>query len=151
MTPSGVDLKVVGDRARSVRKMIGQLQQLPTASASQFIEDFRTAAAAESLLRRAIEAILDMARHLLAKGHGIGALEYREVARVAAERGLVGDLQLRERFVQIAGFRNRLTHFYDEVTPEELRAILVRDLADLERLVTELEKSAVGLVQRREP
>ena len=42
--------------------------------------DRRNPAAAESFLRRAIEALLDAARHLLAKGHGPAGLEYRDVA-----------------------------------------------------------------------
>lgn len=148
MTPGQVDLKVVADRARAVRRMVAQLRALPAASLEEFTADFRSPAAAESLLRRAIESLLDMARHLLAKGHGIGALEYREVARVASERGLVRDSEMRDRFVEIAGFRNRLTHFYDEVTPADLREILIRDLGDLEQLATELEAAAAKLARQ---
>ncbi len=147
MTRGRVDLKVVGDRARAIRRMLDQLRALPSASPEQFVADFRSPAAAESLMRRAIESLLDIARHLLAKGHGVGALEYREIARVAAEKGLIVDPDLRDRFIRIAGFRNRLTHFYDEVTPEELRGILVRDLDDLERLTAELEEAAAALVR----
>ena len=142
MTPGRVDLKVVADRTGAVRRMVAQLQALPTGSLEEFAADFRNAAAAESLLRRTIESLLDAARHLLARGYGIGALEYREIARVAAEKGLIDDPGLRERFLQIAGFRNRLTHFYDEVTTAELQAILARNLADLERLAVELEAAA---------
>ena len=50
-----------------------------------------------------------------------------------------------ERFLEIAGFRNRLTHFYEDATPGELRAILRRDLADLEALAAELEVAAARL------
>lgn len=59
----------------------------------------------DSLLRRAIEALLDATRHLLAKGFGLGALEYRQAVRLAAEKGLVMDPELQARFLQIAGFR----------------------------------------------
>jgi uncharacterized protein YutE (UPF0331/DUF86 family) len=145
MTPGRVDLKVVANRTSAVRRMLSQLRQLPTGSQEEFAADFRSAAAAESLLRRTIESLLDATRHLLAKGHGIGALEYREVARVAAEKGLIEDEGLRERFLQIAGFRNRLTHFYDEVTAAELWATLIRDLEELERLAGELERAAAKL------
>ena len=148
MTPGRVDLKVVADRARATRRMVAQLRALPAASLAEFTADFRNPAAAESLLRRAIESLLDMARHLLAKGHGIGALEYREIARVSSETGLVADPALCDRFIQIAGFRNRLTHFYEDVTAPELREILVRDLGDLERLATELESAAARLVRK---
>jgi uncharacterized protein YutE (UPF0331/DUF86 family) len=147
VTRGRVDLKVVGDRVRAVRGMVGRLQGIPAGSLSEFTADFRNPAAAESLLRRAIESLLDAARHLLAKGHGVGTLEYREIARASAEKGLVVDPVLRERFLEIAGFRNRLTHFYEEVTAEELHAILVRDLGDLERLAAELEDAAGRLAR----
>ncbi len=64
--------------------------------------------AADSFLRRALEGLFDTARHLLAKRFGDAGLEYRQVARACAERGLIGDSLLAARFVQMAGFRNRL-------------------------------------------
>ena len=134
MTPGRVDLKVVANRVRAVRRMVVQLQALAVPSLEEFSAEFRNPAAAESLLRRAIEALLvDVARQLLARGHGIGTLEYRGIARVAAEKGLVADPDLRERFLQIAGFRNRLTHFYEELTPEELHAILPNETYRISR------------------
>jgi uncharacterized protein YutE (UPF0331/DUF86 family) len=148
MTPGRVDLKVVADRTRAVRRLVTQLRALPAASLEEFTSDFRNPSAAESLLRRAIESLLDVARHLLAKGHGIGALEYCEIARVAAEKELIGNAELRERFLQIAGFRNRLTHFYEEVSTAELHAIIAPDLDDLEGLARELEEAAGRLVRR---
>jgi uncharacterized protein YutE (UPF0331/DUF86 family) len=147
MTPGRVDLKVVADRVSAIRRMVAQLRSLSGGSLTEFKADFRNVAAAESILRRAIESLLDTARHLLARGFGIGALEYREIARISAEKGLVADAALGERFLKIAGFRNRLTHFYDEVTAEELYSILAADLEDLERLATAFEKTAAGLAK----
>lgn len=67
-----------------------------------------------------------------ARGHGRGALEYREVARLAGEHGLV-TAATAGKFEEMAGFRNRLTHFCREVTPVELRAVVASDLEDIER------------------
>lgn len=145
MTRGRIDLKVVGDRLGIARKCLDHLARLPTDDARRFSADFRNAAAAESLLRRVIEALLDTARHLLSKRHGLAALEYREVARQAGQRGLIPDAGLRERFIAIAGFRNRLTHFYDEVTPEELFGIVTAELADLTRIVDQLQQAASTL------
>jgi uncharacterized protein YutE (UPF0331/DUF86 family) len=147
MTPGRLDLKVIGDRLSASRRMLAQLRSLPQEDLAAFTADFRTAAAAESLLRRTIESLLDVARHILAKRHGIGTLEYREVARAAGDRGLIADTDLRHRFIQIAGFRNRLTHFYEEVSPQELHAILQANLADLDRLAAELEATAARLIR----
>jgi len=145
MTRGPVDLKIVGDRLGIVRKCLEDLRRLPVAGLVEFESDFRNPATAESLLRRAIEAALDTARHLLARGHGFAALEYREVARQSTERGLIEDANVGKRFLAIAGFRNRLTHFYDEVTPGELFGILTTELPDLEQICEELRRAASRL------
>ena len=91
------------------------------------------------------QPLTDTARHILAKGFGVGALEYRDVARRAAEHGVIDDQALAERFVRIAGFRNRLAHHYDEVTAAELHGILITDLPDLESLADALRRAAARL------
>jgi uncharacterized protein YutE (UPF0331/DUF86 family) len=148
MTAGPIDLKVVGDRIGVARRCVDDLQRIPSADLTTFVGDFRNAATAESLLRRAIEALLDTARHLLSKRHGLAALEYREVARRAGEKGLIEDPGLQQRFVQIAGFRNRLTPFYDEVTPQELFGILTGELSDLRRIADQLSSAAARLAAK---
>jgi uncharacterized protein YutE (UPF0331/DUF86 family) len=145
VTRGAIDLKVVRDRLEIVSVCLADLRALPRGSLDEFLGDRRNPAAADSLLRRAIEAIFDTARHILAKGFGVGALEYRDVARRTAEHGVIDDKTLQERFVRIAGFRNRLAHHYDDVTPAELFGILSTDLADLEALADALRRGATRL------
>ena len=151
MTPTGVDLKVVAERLDIVRTCLVDLRALGGCDPAAFGPDRRNPAAAESFLRRALEALFDAARHLLAKGLGLGRLEYREVARLSLERGLIVDPRLGERFVQIAGFRNRLTHYYDEVTPAELFRVLTTDLDDVDMIATELQHAASRLAAKATP
>jgi uncharacterized protein YutE (UPF0331/DUF86 family) len=61
------------------------------------------------------------------------------------ERELVVDEALASRPVQMAGFRNRLTHYEDEITPEETFHVLESDLEDLEAFARELETAATRL------
>jgi len=58
------------------------------------------------------------------------ATEYREVARqlLAAE---VIDEETSRRLSDMAGYRNRLVHFYDEVTPQELYAICTQRTSEI--------------------
>ncbi len=147
MTPTGIDLKVVSDRLTLVAECLAELRALPAESSERFFADRRNAPAAESHLRRAIESLFDTARHLLAKAFGIGKLEYREIARLAGEKGLVTDAELVARFVQIGGFRNRLVHHYEEVTPEELYRIVKDHLQDLDALAAQLRAAAARLVR----
>ncbi len=145
MTASPVRLKLVRERLAAVAEYVEALRALPRESEEVFLADRRNPDSAESLLRRALEALFDVARHLLAKGMGKGALEYKEVARLAVEHGLLADGGLGRRFEEMAGFRNRLTHFYDEVTPRELYGIVCDDLDDLEAVADALRQAASRL------
>jgi uncharacterized protein YutE (UPF0331/DUF86 family) len=40
----------------------------------------------------------------------------------------------------MAGYRNRLVHYYTEISNEELYEILQNDLGDLEKFLKEIEK-----------
>ena len=145
MSPKPLDLKMVGDRLAYQARLMTDLRRLPVDSLADFQSDWRNVPTAESLLRRAIESLLDVARHLLSSAFGMGSLEYRQVAQLAAEEDVLRDPELAARFVQIAGFRNRLTHYYEAVTPEELYNILCHHVSDLDAVAAELRRAAEEL------
>lgn len=145
MTMGRVSLKIVADLLRTIEVCLEDLRKLPTDSLEEFTFDFRNSAAAESLLRRAIQALFDLLRHILAKGYGKGTLEYKELARLAADKGLIQDARLAAVLKELGGFRNRLTHVYQDVTSEELYGILKNELGDLEGIARELQRSAIRL------
>ena len=134
MTPGGVSRTVVADKAALIRRLLDEAGTLPLDDLDAFTRDPRMVAAGESYLRRAIEALLDIARHVLAKGFGRGAAEYAEVARQLGEVRVVSPAQA-ERLVRMAGYRNRLVHVYDQVTARELYELLVRRRGDIEETV----------------
>jgi uncharacterized protein YutE (UPF0331/DUF86 family) len=144
MTRGTIDLKIVSDRLEMVRSAVVELQTLPHATLGVFTSDRRNVWSSDSLLRRAIEALFDTARHVLAKAHGRGGLEYRDVARLALDHGLISP-DVADQFVRIAGFRNRLTHHYDAVTPEELFTVIQEHLGDITRLADQLGAAAARL------
>lgn len=145
MTPTGIQLKVVRERLDYAADCISQLRSLPAGTRQEFLSDRRNPLAADALLRRAIEALFDTARHILAKGFGVGKLEYREIARQAVEQGLVSEPATGEAMWKIAGYRNRLIHHYEEVTPDELFGIVDLHLGDLDAIGNELRAAAKRL------
>ena len=81
-------------------------------------------AAAESYLRRSLEAIFDAGRHVVAKTGPLSmAAEYKAIARALSDRGFV-DRPLGDTLIKMAGYRNRLVHLYAEVSAEELYEII---------------------------
>jgi uncharacterized protein YutE (UPF0331/DUF86 family) len=145
MTRTGIRLKVVLERLALVEHCLQELRQIPASSLEEFQADRRNAPATHSHLQRGIEALFDTARHILSKHLGVGKLEYKQVARECVERGLIPDAELGRKFVEIGGFRNRLIHFYHEVTPEELFRILQQNLGDLEALIEVFRSVAGGI------
>jgi len=128
---------VIADRTAWVRSMLISIRSLPLESREAFRSDPRNVAAAESYLRRALEALLDLGRHILAKGFGEGVGEYKEIARALEKQGVLQEQQaavLRE----LAGYRNRMVHFYLEISSEELQEICGNRLADIENLLDSL-------------
>lgn len=137
MNPTGLRQRIVADRAAWIRRMLARLRSLPLASWEEFQSDQRNVAAAESYLRRALEALLDLGRHMLAKGFGEGVTEYKEIATRLVERGVL-DRSQSLCLQQLAGYRNRLVHFYHEVSERELYEICRDQLGDVERVLNAL-------------
>jgi uncharacterized protein YutE (UPF0331/DUF86 family) len=113
-----------------VDDMLQGLSTLPLTSLEAFRSHARDAAAAESCLRRALEALLDLGRHVAARALGERTLEYKQIALTLGRAGVL-DKACSDTLVDLAGYRDRLTHFYDEVTTAELFAICAQRPADI--------------------
>lgn len=132
MSPALLSERIVTARIAWVREMTARIRALPLGAFESFSADSRNVASAESYLRRGLEALLDLGRHLLAKGFGIATTEYKEIAARLKETGvLTGDQAA--TLLRLAGYRNRLVHFYHEVSDRELYEICSRQLSDVER------------------
>jgi len=120
----------------SFLEKLGRLAKLPK---SEFLADERNPAAAESFLRRSIEAMFNVSRHILSKTCEFKSLEYEDVAQALGEKKIVSSAYAKT-LVKMAGYRNRMVHYYKEIKPDELYDILQKDLGDIERFLVEIEK-----------
>ncbi|MDP2959009.1 MAG: DUF86 domain-containing protein [Longimicrobiales bacterium] len=139
MTPGKLSEKVIVERSDWVRGMLVRIRALPLGSLEEFTSEPVTVDAAESCLRRALEALLDLGRHILAKGFGDAPAEYRQVAERLGAQGVL-DAGEAEVFGRMAGYRNRLVHFYDRVSDQELYEICQGRLADVEAVLAALHR-----------
>lgn len=131
MTPGEISRRVVTDRLTWIERMIQQIRELPLEDREAFFADRRNESAAESCLRRALEALLDLGRHILAKGFGKGVSAYKEIASELDNHKVFSSKEA-ELLRVLAGYRNRMVHFYHEIGSEELYEICAHNLADLE-------------------
>lgn len=130
MAPGKANQRIVAERLAWVQRMVDEIRALPLGSLEEFTGDRRNVGAAESCLRRALEALLDLGRHLLAKVFGEAVTEYKRIAD-ELDRLKVLSPESAHRLRVLAGYRNRMVHFYQDVTAEELYAICTRDIEDL--------------------
>lgn len=80
MSPSKIRLQSVTAKAELIREMLAGIETLPLASQAEFSADVRMVAAGESFLRRSLEGLLDLGRHVLSKGFGKVVPDYAAVA-----------------------------------------------------------------------
>lgn len=129
---------VVQSRLALINDCLRQLRRLSTLSRENFSGDKDRVAAAESYLRRALEAIFDVGRHIIAKSGGADmATEYKSIAHGLGTKGVLST-ELAKALVEMAGYRNRLVHLYHLVQEDELYEILQNDLGDLEAFSEEV-------------
>jgi uncharacterized protein YutE (UPF0331/DUF86 family) len=137
MVISNLNIKLIEDRLGSITKSVARLKRLSYLDEKDFLDD-DSPAIAESYLRRSLEAIFDIGRHIIAKTAGKGIVEYKEIANALGDRGVI-TRQLAERLRLMAGYRNRLVHFYHEVNDKELYLITKGNLADIEGFIKEMK------------
>jgi uncharacterized protein YutE (UPF0331/DUF86 family) len=139
MTPSLLRAKVIAERSAWIKDMLTSLRALPLDSLESFLADPRNFAAAESYLRRALEALFDLGRHILAKNFALAVSEYKEIARALVRSGILSEEE-EKVLIKIAGYRNRMVHYYQEISHQELYEILTNNLVDIENLLSAILK-----------
>jgi uncharacterized protein YutE (UPF0331/DUF86 family) len=137
MVISNLNIKLIEDRIGLINQSITRLKKLSSLREETFL-DGDTPAIAESYIRRSLEAIFDVGRHIIARTAGKGIVEYKEVANALGTAGVVTK-DLAERLKLMAGYRNRLIHFYYEITDKELFLIVRNNLSDMENFVKEIK------------
>jgi len=137
MSPGDIDPKVIAQRAFWITQMMGSLKDLRLEEKTAFLSDRHKIAAAESYLRRSLEALFDIGRHILAKGFASPATEYKEIAKGLFDKGVLVEKET-ELIRKMAGYRNRMVHFYHEITPEELHEICLYHIDEIKFLTDKL-------------
>jgi uncharacterized protein YutE (UPF0331/DUF86 family) len=137
MVISKLNTKLIEDRLGFIVESIVKLERLSHIEETDFISNDRPAIA-ESYLRRSLEAMFDIGRHILAKTAGKAVVEYKQIAVTLGHKGVITK-EFSERLMLMAGYRNRLVHFYHEVTDKELYQILKINLSDIKNFVKEIK------------
>ena len=141
MNPGEIDSKIIAQRAFWISQMMESLNDLHLEEKTAFLADRHKIAAAESYLRRALEALFDIGRHILAKRFAYPATEYKEIAKGLSDKKVLVEKEA-ELMRKMAGYRNRMVHFYHEISPEELHEICLYHVNEIKFLADKLVRWA---------
>jgi uncharacterized protein YutE (UPF0331/DUF86 family) len=122
-----------------IQEYLSELKELSKITEEKFLADRINSAAGESYLRRSLESVFDIGRHILAKSYGFKELEYKKIALELGKKGVL-DKEYASVLLKMAGYRNRMVHLYQEITPEEIYGILKSHLSDIDRFVSEISR-----------
>ena len=130
-----INKMLIEQRLSFILECYNQLIKFAEKTREEFLADKTLIAATESYLRRILESIFDIGRHILAKNTRVDlAQEYKGIAKGLGELKVVNQ-DLSKKLVQMAGYRNRLVHLYNLVTDEELYYIIKNDLGDIREFI----------------
>jgi len=126
-----INKELICNRLDLIHRSLARLKKMSSLSLEQFLEEPDNFAVAEHHLRRALESLFDIGRHIMAK-KGLGhPTDYRSILLTLGREKIL-PREFVQRIKGMAGYRNRLVHGYAEVTPEEMYRILKTRLSDFE-------------------
>ncbi len=137
MVISNLNITRILDLIRLIESYLSELRPFASMTKEAFLSDKKNPPFVESYLRRSMEAIFDIGRHILAKTYGSRGIEYKAIAGELGEKGIITG-ELADLLVKMAGYRNRMIHFYREVTPDEIHDIVTHNLPDFDRFIREI-------------
>ena len=96
--------------------------------------------ASQLRLQRALEGVFSISSHILSRIPGGQASKYSEIALNLGKYKIVDRDFAENTLVKMAKYRNRLVHFYDEITPKEIYDIIQNHLGDFDIFLAAIKK-----------
>jgi uncharacterized protein YutE (UPF0331/DUF86 family) len=130
------DREVIKARIVIVEENLAKLAQIPQTDFDQFVQDFRNVEAAKHLLQTAIEAMVDICSHLVArlrlKVPGTGT----KLVQALTEANLL-PVENVPKYTKMIRFRNMVVHLYAEVDDRQIYEIVRHNLDDFRLFIAD--------------
>ena len=131
------DAQVIQARIVIIEENLSQLEQIPQATLAEFVADFRNVEATKHLLQTAIEAMIDICSHCVARlrlqvpGNGARLVQaLADAGWIPAEHAPI--------YARMIRFRNLVVHLYAEVDDEQIYDILCHQLNDFRTFIADV-------------
>lgn len=131
MTKLTLDADTLLKRLNGIQNEIRELQALAEMPFEKFKNDIGFKLA-QFHLHRALEGVFHIGTHILSRIPGAQVSEYKGIARKLGEIGIVDKTFAETTLVKMAGYRNRIVHFYADITPSEIYDLIKYHLTDID-------------------
>ena len=81
-------------------------------------------------LHRALEAVIDIGSHILSRIPGTRPSSYKDIPRLLEKHKIIPNNFASNQLTKMSGYRNRMVHFYGEITEREIYNIIQEELED---------------------
>lgn len=81
-------------------------------------------------LHRALESVMDIGSHILSRIPGARPSSYKDIPRLLERNKIIPNDFALNQLTKMAGYRNRMVHFYGEITEQEIYHIIQEELED---------------------
>ena len=90
-------------------------------------------------LHRALEAVMDIGSHILSRTPGARPTSYKDIPRLLEKNKIIPADFATHSLTKMAGYRNRMVHFYGEITETEIYKIIQEELQDFHTFCAHIE------------
>ncbi|CCU80973.1 hypothetical protein HSACCH_02472 [Halanaerobium saccharolyticum subsp. saccharolyticum DSM 6643] len=126
--------KRIAEKLKFIRANLKKLKELVELEKKDFLRDYRNYDTAKYNLLAAVEAMLDIAAHIIYREGYTSPNTSADSFRILAAEGIIQE-NLLLKFVKMTKFRNRIVHLYDQIDEEYIYQIINNNLEDIESYV----------------
>ena len=131
---AGINHKRIAEKLKFIRANLKKLKELSELEKHKFLSDYRNYDTAKYNLQAAVEAMLDIAAHIISREGYTSPDTSADSFRILADEGIITEDMLL-KFVKMAKFRNGIVHLYDQIDEEYIYQIINNNLEDIESFV----------------
>jgi uncharacterized protein YutE (UPF0331/DUF86 family) len=134
-----IDVEKIQQKIIFMQDSLHKLRQLQKISQDDFVEDFRNADSAKYLLQVTIEAMLDIANHIIARNRWGKPETNKQTFEILSQQEIISveDINI---FFSMTKFRNRIVHMYFTVDDQVIYEITQHNLEDFSRYIQLISK-----------
>lgn len=81
-------------------------------------------------LHRTLEAVMDIGTHILSRIPGARPASYKDIPQLLEKNKIIPTEFAANTLSKMAGYRNRMVHFYGEITEKEIYDIIQEEIED---------------------